>query len=490
MNNRFVMVGLALGVSSCAFGWDAADATDLRLDQIGVLRIVYSPSSGTANVKHFRGVCPPETITHTDSDFGPGQYVVQAGLAQGEAAAASWTLSLDRFPLKFDLAEILFATAGATQATVTEWGIEIWEGTPPNGLLRGSFQSDDIIIPHLTMPPGTSGTIIQFQIDPDDPEQIYISDNGSHSYTVAFRVIAHNQPGSPCISSPPSNANAFPTTDVSGLESASGNLIDMVTGAFCVCGEGWTTFQQLPGICTPSGDWVLRSTYTPYGCAPVSGACCASDGSCSTATQDVCNLEGGIYQGDDTSCDAVSCPQPQGACCVPSSGNCIDSEADVCAAFGGTWHFDESCSTFICFPEGACCLPDGSCMDTMTPEGCVDAAGQFQGDSTSCATTNCPAPTGACCTDNGADCFVLELNDCELFGGSWFGPGTTCDDLSICNESPCPADVDGNGAVAVDDLLLVLGNYGQTGPNEADINDDGIVNVDDLLMVIGAWGPC
>ena len=85
---------------------------------------------------------------------------------------------------------------------------------------------------------------------------------------------------------------------------------------------------------------------------------------------------------------------------------------------------------------------------------------------------------------------MLELNDCELFGGSWFGPGTTCDDLSICNESPCPADVDGNGAVAVDDLLLVLGNYGQTGPNEADINDDGIVNVDDLLMVIGAWGPC
>ena len=60
----------------------------------------------------------------------------------------------------------------------------------------------------------------------------------------------------------------------------------------------------------------------------------------------------------------------------------------------------------------------------------------------------------------------------------------------VYSPSSGTADVDGNGAVAVDDLLLVLGNYGQTGPNEADINDDGIVNVDDLLMVIGAWGPC
>ncbi|MCH2141651.1 MAG: hypothetical protein MK077_01460 [Phycisphaerales bacterium] len=479
-----------LATPPMAWGWDSADTQVLQLDQVNVLRIVYSPSTGGADVQQIRGACPPETVTHTDSDFGPGQYVVQAGFAEGEAAAASWTLPLDHFPLRFELAEMLFATSGATQSTTTEWGVEIWQGSPQTGSLVAAFQSDDVIIPHLTMPPGTSGTIVQFMVDPDDPDQIYVSDNGEHSYSVAFRVIAHHQPGSPCITSPPSTANAFPTTDVGGLAAPGGNWIDMVTGPFCVCGADWTSFQQLPGICTPSGDWVLRSTYTPFGCAPASGACCVGDGSCDVTTETACAVEGGDYQGDGTSCDGINCPQPQGACCIASNGNCVDSEIEVCAAFGGEWFFGETCATYICFPEGACCLPDGSCVEASNPESCADAAGVFQGDGTECSAIECPAPTGACCTDNGDDCFVLEEADCVLFGGSWLGAGTNCDDPSICNPSPCPADVDGDDVVGVDDLLEILGTWGQTGSLPGDVNGDGIINVDDVLIVIGAWGPC
>jgi hypothetical protein len=57
---------------------------------------------------------------------------------------------------------------------------------------------------------------------------------------------------------------------------------------------------------------------------------------------------------------------------------------------------------------------------------------------------------------------------------------------------PCPADIEGsNGVVNIDDLLLVLNNWGAPDPgNPADVDGDGDVDIDDLLAVINAWGPC
>jgi hypothetical protein len=57
-----------------------------------------------------------------------------------------------------------------------------------------------------------------------------------------------------------------------------------------------------------------------------------------------------------------------------------------------------------------------------------------------------------------------------------------------CN-SDCPADVNGDGAVDVLDLLAVLAAWGNAGGPE-DVNGDGAVNVLDLLEVLSAWGPC
>lgn len=58
----------------------------------------------------------------------------------------------------------------------------------------------------------------------------------------------------------------------------------------------------------------------------------------------------------------------------------------------------------------------------------------------------------------------------------------------------CDADVTGDGAVDVSDLLAVISAWGACpGPPDpcpADTNDDGLVNVTDLLAVINAWGAC
>jgi hypothetical protein len=56
---------------------------------------------------------------------------------------------------------------------------------------------------------------------------------------------------------------------------------------------------------------------------------------------------------------------------------------------------------------------------------------------------------------------------------------------------PCPADITGNGATDIDDLLTVINAWGTSGGGgAADIDDNGTVNIDDLLAVINAWGPC
>lgn len=62
--------------------------------------------------------------------------------------------------------------------------------------------------------------------------------------------------------------------------------------------------------------------------------------------------------------------------------------------------------------------------------------------------------------------------------------------------SQCPADIappGGNGAVNIDDLLLVINTWGPGGngtPGDITTCGSGPVNIDDLLEVITGWGAC
>ena len=72
-----------------------------------------------------------------------------------------------------------------------------------------------------------------------------------------------------------------------------------------------------------------------------------------------------------------------------------------------------------------------------------------------------------------------------------------------CQKPPptCPADVapfpEGDGAVDVDDLLVIINGWGDcpsppaTCPADvAPPDGDGVVDVDDLLVIINGWGAC
>jgi len=52
----------------------------------------------------------------------------------------------------------------------------------------------------------------------------------------------------------------------------------------------------------------------------------------------------------------------------------------------------------------------------------------------------------------------------------------------------CTNDIDGNGMVTVDDLLLVLAEFGCLSGCSADVTNDGFVNVSDLLSILSEFG--
>jgi hypothetical protein len=59
----------------------------------------------------------------------------------------------------------------------------------------------------------------------------------------------------------------------------------------------------------------------------------------------------------------------------------------------------------------------------------------------------------------------------------------------VPDECQCLADIDGSGAVTIDDILVVIGYWGSSSP-AGDLNSDGIINIEDLLIIFDEWGPC
>ncbi|MEM7228365.1 MAG: hypothetical protein AAF432_06055 [Planctomycetota bacterium] len=494
------------------------------------------------------GACPQVKVQHTeDQFFEEGATVaLQAGIIDGEAYGASYTLAADQFPLQFKAAETVWGQ-NHVNSTTTQWAITIWEGFPGSGTILFTESTLDGILPPLTLPAqgGATFAIIRVEVDPGDPEQINISNNGTSTFSVTWDVVALNQNTTfPCIFPPPANQNAFPATD-----SAQPDTPDVPTGnwLFAVncglsCPGGWDRFSDCPSL-LPGGDWVTRAFYQPLACGDA-GACCFTDGSCQQDFSGGCTSAGGVFQGSGVECAPNPCPQPPGACCLPTGcqeldqtvclnaggqfvggtcnsqtclgaccvpdgglGQCFTlfSEGD-CGVISGTFlGAGSDCMGVVCFPTGACCI-NGTCFDGFSPTDCVNAGGDYQGDGVDCMTVTCPEPTGACCFAGGVVCNQQTQAACETLPTNvWLGPGTTCDPGACDDAPPCPWDCApdngdgtfGNQTVNIDDLLNVINAFGDPGgpcDNAPDNGDgtfgNGTINIDDLLGVINNFGDC
>ena len=53
---------------------------------------------------------------------------------------------------------------------------------------------------------------------------------------------------------------------------------------------------------------------------------------------------------------------------------------------------------------------------------------------------------------------------------------------------PCYSDINLDGVVGVDDLLLLLGDFGCESSCVQDLDDDNVVTVSDLLVILGEFG--
>lgn len=337
-----------------------------------------------------------ESSSHTnDENFNGGTYNLQGGMVDSEIAACSYTLPASSFPIRIDMMEMLWGTQSALVQTVTEWSVLVWEGLPNTGTLVAEFSSDDLILPHLRIGPGTAGVNLQVVVDPNDPEQIYIfNTGGSNTFSVGFRIDKHNlPPANPCINPPDSRRNAFMATDTDGRLAPNDNWLRGINcgPGGCPPNGGWARFSALPALCRPTGDWVMRATWTKVDCQPGVGACCLPDGTCEVRFIDDCINAGGVYQGDGTTCESIpQCPAAIGACCNPVGGCLGNLTQAQCDQFGGTWAgpntdcsdnngngIADACEALPDCPADLTGSGDPNDPDYGEPDGVVDAADFF-----------------------------------------------------------------------------------------------------------------
>jgi hypothetical protein len=84
----------------------------------------------------------------------------------------------------------------------------------------------------------------------------------------------------------------------------------------------------------------------------------------------------------------------------------------------------------------------------------------------------------------------LSVPGCTDAGACNYDATATADDGSCEYEScACPGDLDGDGQVAVTDVLLFLSDFGCVdAPCVGDANGDGNTNVEDLLLMLSTFG--
>jgi hypothetical protein len=150
----------------------------------------------------------------------------------------------------------------------------------------------------------------------------------------------------------------------------------------------------------------VGTDWTEVVCGEPVGACCTTEGICSTTTEVGCLDLDHTYRGDYTTCDPNPCPQLGTCCALDLTCTCV-SLADC----GGTWYHGGNCSPNPCNQApGACCDPTGACSMTFFSQ-----CGGGWTEGLTCEPNLCPKPSGSCCDPYGR-CTVTLATDCT---GPW-----------------------------------------------------------------------
>jgi len=83
--------------------------------------------------------------------------------------------------------------------------------------------------------------------------------------------------------------------------------------------------------------------------------------------------------------------------------------------------------------------------------------------------------------DDGSCIYAADGYDCEGVCLNDFNGDGVCDSI-------CPEDLNSDGYITIQDILLILSEFGCLSLCEHDINQDGFVTVDDLLQVLSEFG--
>ena len=83
---------------------------------------------------------------------------------------------------------------------------------------------------------------------------------------------------------------------------------------------------------------------------------------------------------------------------------------------------------------------------------------------------------------------TLTLSDVLLTDNAGVAYVPKIENAGIVESPQFKGDVNADGLVNIQDLVLVASNLDQTGKNAADVNGDGVVNIVDLVLVAGALG--
>ena len=328
----------------------------------------------------------------------------------------------------------------------------------------------------------------------------FADDNGAETVTVTISYAATEED----VFDGPVDTLVLPVQAAGGPVAVAMSALDDATCPVFAQGDGFYGVTLDDGVNPP-----VRgvTTYT----APPAGACCHSDGSCSAGLASACT---GSYQGDGTTCDDVTCPQPEepdpGPDPEPQITDCndngIEDAVDIAGGvstdcdrngvpdechpgFGtdcnqnGVW---DTCDLFYgtspdCNMDG---IPD-ECNDGNTTDcndnGVWDACDIFNGTSLDCDQDGIPDE----CEENPyVDCNDNDVWDaCDLL----FGTSEDCnddavpDECNIASQDSADCNLDG---IPDECGGLLLG----------DMNFDGVVDLLDLPIlenVEGCWtGPC